>query len=256
MTIRMTDSCSRADLARVLLDATMGHHAFVDTVYVRSRPDASTFLRSWLLRCGAAELIGIGLAALAATRLMAFGESDGLGDRLLAYACFLVVGGVEGALIGWAQASLLVRLLPKLRVHYFVGWTVLVAVGAWALGMAPSTFFVSLQGPGNAPSAEPSLGVILGLSAAGGAFGGLLIGGAQALELGRHLPSVRPWIFSTVVGWALALPLDILGASLPSAATPSLLVIASGAGFGLLAGLTFAVPTGLAAWKYRPPTSS
>ena len=90
----------------------------------------------------------------------------------------------------------------------------------------------------------------------GGAIGGLLIGGAQWLVLRRHVSSAHRWVVASMLGWAVALPLDLLGASLPDASTPAPLIVLSAAGFGLLAGLTFAVPTGWVALGLRARTLS
>ncbi len=208
------------------------------------------FFRSWLVRCSVAEFLGIGLAALVGSLWFTyFGEPVSLSPRLLIYVSFLAVGAVEGMLIGLAQATLLKRILPSLHVARFTAWTVLIAVFAWAMGMMPSTFFSSVPPAG--ASEEPSMWVVLGFSCLGGAIGGLLIGSAQALELRHHTRSVRPWIFATIIGWGLSLPLDMLGATLPDANTPTWLVILSAASFGLLAGAVFALPTGIVAWHFQ-----
>lgn len=258
--VRMSDQCRRADLAQTLLDAvTRGAHAG-ETVFVRSRIERGAFWRGWLLRCGSAEFVGIGLAALVAVQLMtAFPDPQTLAQRLLVYVSLLTVGALEGALIGLAQGTMLQRIVPNLRVTRFAGWTALVAMLAWAVGMAPSTFLPLALGPAArtaadsaaASASEPPVALILAISAAGGALGGLLIAAAQVIELRQHVPTVRPWIAATAAGWALALPLDMLGATLPDATTPPSTIVALSVIFGLLAGVTFALPTGVVAWRYR-----
>ena len=96
--------------------------------------------------------------------------------------------------------------------------------------------------------------LLLGL--AGGAVGGLLIGAAQWLVLRRHVSSGYRWVSASMLEWAMALPLGLLGASLPDASTQVPLILLSAAGFGLLAGLTFAVPTGWVALQLRALTGS
>lgn len=250
-TIKMMDGCSREDLADALVQSVEAM-APRGAVFVRSRPRAGAFWRAWLLRCGLAEFAGIGLAALVAmgmNRLV--GEPQTLGLKWLVYASFLVTGALEGAFIGLAQGSLLQRLVPSLRLVPFTLWTMLPAVLGWAIGMAPSTFFFTGPTGDAAPMTEPPLGLVLLISAGGGALGGLLIGAAQWLELRTHVTSARAWVLASVLGWALALPLDMLGATLPDASTPAWLIALSAAGFGLLAGLTFAVPTGWVALRLR-----
>jgi len=206
------------------------------------------FVVRWIAANGMAELAGIGLAAASIVGLFSlFGEPETLGERLTVYGTTIVVGVIEGALLGLAQGSLLRRRLPELSVGRYVGLTVAVAAGAWALGMAPSTFLTFEAG--GEPAPEPSWVVILAVAAAGGAFGGLLFGLAQRLELRRHGVRTGRWIAASALGWALALPLDFVGASLPSEATPGWLIVLSGLGFGLLAGAVFAMPTALVAWQ-------
>lgn len=208
------------------------------------------FLRSWLIRCGLAEFLGIGLAALAAVGLSKlFADPEVFTARIVMYILCLVVGALEGAMIGWAQGSLLQRCFPKLRVSRMMGWTALVAVIAWAMGMAPSTFFPMTAAPG-ASAPDPPLYLVMLFSSVGGAFGGALIGGAQLLEMRHHTSEKASWLWATVAGWAMALPLDMIGAMLPNASTPGWLIVASGAGFGLLAGVTFAIPTGMLALRW------
>jgi hypothetical protein len=48
-----------------------------------------------------------------------------------------------------------------------------------------------------------------------------------------------------------SLPLDVLGASIPTDKTPPAEIIAMGAGFGLLAGAAFAIPTGVIALRWK-----
>ena len=235
-TITMMDGCSRSDLADALVRA-VEPRALHGAIFVRSRPRALAFWGPWLLRCGLAELAGIGLAAVVAismTRLV--GEPQTIGMKWLVYASFLVTGALEGAFIGLAQGSLLKRLVPSLRLLPFTLWTMFPAVLAWAVGMGPSTFLATTSATAASPVTAPPVGLVLLLSAVGGALGGLLIGGSQWLEVRKHVTSARAWVIASVAGWALALPLDMLGATLPDASTPPWLIALSAAGFGLLAG--------------------
>lgn len=206
------------------------------------------FIVRWVLANGLAELLGIGLAAaFIVTTVALWGEPTTLAGRLGVYLGTIAVGAVEGALLGGAQAWLLRRRLPELSVARYVTLTVAVAAGAWALGMAPSTFLTFE--PGREPVTEPPWTVVLAVTAAGGALGGLAFGLAQRLELRRHVDRVGLWIAASALGWALALPLDFVGASLPDESTPAALVVVSGLGFGLLAGAVFGLPTAFVAWR-------
>ncbi len=253
--ITLMDACSRIDLAAALVTVVEQPTAR-GAVFVRSRPRAGGFWRAWLLRCGLAEVAGIGLAAVAAIGLNRFFPDPQTAPmKALVYGSFLVIGALKGAFIGLAQSSMLKRVVPTLGLGPFTLSTMVPAMLAWAIGMAPSTFLVS-SAPGAAQSLPPSTGVMLVVGVAGGAVGGLLIGGAQWLVLRRHVSAAHRWVVASMLGWAVALPLDLLGASLPDASTPALLIVVSAAAFGLLAGLTFAVPTGWVALQLRAPTLS
>jgi uncharacterized protein YbjT (DUF2867 family) len=253
--ITLMDACSRYDLAAALVMVVV-QPAARGAVFIRSRPRAGRFWRAWLLRCGLAEVAGIGLAAVTAIGLnRLLPEPQTVPMKLLNYGSFLFIGALEGAFIGLAQGTLLKRLVPTLGLGPFALSTMVPAILGWAIGMAPSTFLISTT-PGAVQWSPPSTGVMLLIGVAGGCVGGLLIGGAQWLVLRRHASSAHRWVVASMVGWAAALPLDLLGASLPDVATPAPLIVLSAGGFGLLAGLTFAVPTGWVALGLRALTGS
>ncbi len=246
--IGFLDACARADLAHALVELAERQQAG-PSFFVFSTPRPGAFWGLWLVRCALAEFVGIGLAAAAGVGLFQImGEPETTAARLLVFALFLTIGLIEGGLIGLAQGSMLKRVVPSLRVGTFARNTALPAMLGWALGMAPSTF---LAGPstGIQPAPEPALGAVLLFSAVGGALGGGLIALFQRLELGRRVRGTRAWSFATMLGWALALPLDMLGAMLPADSASAWHRIAMGGGFGLLAGLAFALPTGWAALR-------
>lgn len=208
-------------------------------------PEVSSFWPRWLLRCALAEFVGIAVAALVAVGLTRWlGEPTTVAGRLGFYGAALGAGALEGALVGWAQGSLLRVRLPSLRLGRFIGWTTLPVVACWAVGMFPSTFLFTDPGVLTQPVPERSTIVVSLWSGLGGALGGLLIGGAQALELRHQVGAVKAWLLATALGWGVALPLDMTGAMVPGPTTPPLLVIVSAALGGVLAGLAFAIPTG------------
>jgi len=246
--VQSLDHCSRDDLAATLLRAVTVEP--LGDVYVRSRTTKRSFWRRWLLACGLAELSAIGIAGAVAVGMMsAFGEPSTPLQAALVLLAFVGVGLFEGALIGAAQGLLLAQRLRGLRLSRFAGWTAAVAALAWALGMAPSLFFAPEAAAVGAEPFDPPLILVIVASAVGGAFGGLLIGGAQAIELRHHVDSVRPWILATVLAWTVALPIDVLGASILPADASMALAVGSGVLHGLLAGLVFAIPTGWVAWR-------
>ena len=150
---------------------------------------------------------------------------------VLAFVLVLAAGLVEGACIGLAQSFLLRRLVPRLRVANFIGMTVLAAGLGWTVGSLP----MLRAGEGLAGSGPPlTLLAIAGLGF-GAALGGLLgiCQRAVLLKLTRH--SGR-WVVGSVVAWAVAMAVIMLGASTAAADWPLLLVLAWAALTGTLAG--------------------
>lgn len=234
------------------------------TLFVRSVRDDARLLRAWLFRCALAEMAGIALAAAVASAVMPWADGPG-SPRWAPFAALVAmtaVGGIEGAFLGFAQGSILHDRLPRVPLRRFVRATAAATAGLWALGMTPSLLRSGAVDTREAVPqgvVEPPLGLMLTLCAVGGALGGVVIGLAQRWALGPRLrrkderdgmrrpDEARRWVAATAAGWAIGLPIDVLGASLPDATRAPWLVVASAAGFGLLAGVAFALPTGMVA---------
>ena len=147
--------------------------------------DRSPFIR-WTATVTAAESVGFVAPAVVGT-LTADLPWYGALPALLA------AGAVEGAVLGWAQASVLRRVLPGVRGRRWVMLTAGAAVAAYVLAM---TAVLAATTSGWVRIAVPVVcGVLLLLS----------IGGAQWLELRHHLARAATWVPATVVAWLLAL---------------------------------------------------
>jgi putative NADH-flavin reductase len=245
--IGFLDRATRTDVARVHLSA-LGGCWNQQGVAVVSRLGASNpgaLLRAWVVRVGLAEFLGIATAALVAGLwLSGFGEPT---TALMAWGFFVAMvlaGAFEGFLLGALPASILRQVLPSFNGRAFTRNTVITAVAAWMAGMLPSTLMAA-QPP--APMPEPSVGMMVGVGVGGGLVGGALIGFAQWLAMRKSVSRAGWWIPATAVGWALGLPLDLLGATLPGEGASLGFILLSGGLFGLLAGAAVAIPTGLAA---------
>jgi hypothetical protein len=89
--------------------------------------------------------------------------------------------------------------------------TVLGAVLAWALGMAPSTAMALHDGPGEAPPGSgPSPGVRLVLAAGLGLVAGPILAAIQVRVLRRHVTRPGLWLLANALGWAAGMPLVLL----------------------------------------------
>lgn len=188
----------------------------------------------WIAANSAAEFIGLGTAAavgfLVATRL---GEPHGLPQTLLFAALFVLLGAFEGLIVGFAQAKVLVRRLPDLQ-----GWvqaTVVGAVVAWVIGMAPSTIMSLTHSGGSGP--PPEIGEPLRLLLAAGL--GLVAGPVLAFFQWRCLRrcvSRRAawWLPANAAAWALGMPIIFVSAHL-GAGTSNPILVMLGVGASLLA---------------------
>ena len=154
------------------------------SVEARFAPNAvrrDVSLRAWVARCAAAEAIGMSAAAAAARY-----TDHVLIDRttltiVLAGACILIAGLVEGTALGIAQAGAMRRLTPDLPVGRYVMVTVAMAGVGWAAGSVPS-----LTADPSASSSAPAWPLMLLLGGLMGATMGGLLGVAQSLVLRKH----------------------------------------------------------------------
>jgi hypothetical protein len=148
----------------------------------------------------------------------------------------LLAGAVEGAALGWAQAHVLRRVLPRLPLGRWVSVTSATTVLAWFVGLVPATFGERTVPP---VTAWPPLAVL------GGVVLLTAVGAAQWTVLRRHLPLAGGWIWGTAVAWigalgactAVTMPLWAPGQSTPVAAAVGVLG-------GVLMAATMAAVTG------------
>lgn len=193
--------------------------------HVGPRPDRSPFTR-WTVTVTVAESLGFVAPA-------AVGVTTTDLPWYAALPALLAAGAVEGAVLGWAQASVLRRVLPAVRGIRWVMLTAAAAVAAYLLGMAIA---LAATASGWTQIVVPVVcGALLLLS----------IGGAQWLELRHHLANAASWVPATAIAWLLA-----LGAFL-AIATPlwhegqrAWVAVLIGAGAGTVMALVQAALTG------------
>lgn len=199
---------------------------------------------SWTLSCAVGEYLGMAVAATCAVfanRL--FGEPASVVERLAVMAVMVVAGGIEGSSIGYFQWRVLRSVLPKLTAASWLIPTVTVAALGWFFGMLPSTL---MAGATTELAQSPDLPVSLVAfwAALLGAGLGAVFGGSQWIVLRRHVHSAWTWIVANAMGWAVAMVILFLAASLPTEATAAGVVVLIGALAGLFAGLTVGAVTG------------
>ena len=157
----------------------------------------------------------------------------------------LAAGAVEGATLGWGQATVLRHALPGLSRRRWVAATAGAAALAYLIGLVPSTFAQSM-------SAWPPVlfgGVVALLGC------GLLasIGTAQWLILRRHVDRAWRWIAATAAAWIMGLGV-FLGFAMPlwRPGQPLALIVAIGVVGGLLMAATTSAITGFTLRRILP----
>ena len=213
-TARVTDVDEDADIATV-------------RVVVGAAPlRGNRLFRTWVPVVAAAELAGFAVPAVA-------GAVSASAPGFVALAALVPAGLVEGAFLGWGQASVLRRALPGFPVRRWVGWTAAAAAFVYLLVMlltALGAWWVL------AVLAVPLL---------------LSIGVAQWWVLRDRVPWARPWIAVTAAAWLAGLAVFLAFAT-PlwwSGQAPVLTVLVGVAGGALMA-TTVAAVTGLALRTY------
>lgn len=160
----------------------------------------------WVIANLVGELFGLGLVGVIGYLVIyAFGEPEFVGYMLSFAALVIGLGALEGAIVGSAQAIVLRRRLPQLRI--WVAATMLAAVVAWTLGMLSGTL-LSLDG--SASSATPSeisdnLQVVLAVPM--GLVAGTILGIPQWLILRRYISRAAWWVGANALAWACGMPL-------------------------------------------------
>lgn len=172
--------------------------------------------RDWVAANTLGEALGLGVAFVIAIGVAQAYTIPPAAEILLGTAAFLAIGAYEGAIVGAAQWLVLRRVIPSLRARDWIGATAVGAVIAWMLGRIPSAFADWKSTSGDVVQAEPSLLMILVLSAAAGATLGVILGVAQWVVLRGHVRRAGLWIGANALAWMAGMPLIFLAAGLPS----------------------------------------
>ena len=147
------------------------------------------------------------------------------------------IGGLgEGAVLAFAESVVLKKYLPELNRSRFIIYTAAAAALAWVIGMTPSTL-------GNAVSARIWLWIIFGVI--GIPFFLLSIGGAQWLELRRHVKKAWLWIVANAIAWPLGAMIPTITIMLVPDNSPVWAFAAAGLAGGVLMGAFVGAITGL-----------
>lgn len=183
-----------------------------------ARANARWYQR-WILANAVAELVGLGLVAVAGYAVYAIAGPHAIEAAPLAFAALMVgFGAIEGFVVGVAQRSVLLSRLPGLA-----GWTrasVVGATAAWALGVTPS-LLLDAEPAGGAAHGELPLALTLLLAAGLGAVAGPVLAAAQWLSLRKRVGGIAwRWLPANALAWALAMPVVFAAVELAQALGP------------------------------------
>lgn len=187
------------------------------------------FLRYWLFWVSVGEAVGFVAPALAQ---LAFAESP------VARPALIIAGAVEGAVLGWTQATVLRVRLPALSRQRWVVATALGAAVAWFIGLLPAEWADVWQ---DWPvTVQVLAGSLLALLLLGS------LGFAQWFELRRHLLGAGWWIAGSAAAWCAGLAV-FFGVATPlwQPGQPTGLVLMVGLLAGLAMAITMALVSGL-----------
>jgi hypothetical protein len=182
------------------------------------------FLWQWVAANGIAELLGLGTVAIVGfliTKQM--GEPHGLGQSLTYAVLFVMLGAFEGLVVGVAQAKVLLQRLPALQG--WVGATIIGAVVAWTLGMAPSTLMSINEATANGPPQEMNETLVLLLAAGLGFLAGPILAFFQWRCLRRYVTRQAAWwLPANALAWMLGMPLIFIGAHMITPSSSPILI--------------------------------
>jgi hypothetical protein len=194
--------------------------------------------RAWFWVVTVAETLGFAVAA-------SVGALTADAGAVVVVLSLLAAGTVEGAMLGWGQATVLRYALPGLSRSRWVAATAGAAALAYLLGVVPSTFAAPMAGW--SPVLFGGVVTLLGC--------GLLasIGAAQWLILRRHVQHARRWIVATVAAWTVGLGV-FLGFAMPlwRPGQPLALIVGIGVAGGLLMAATTSAITGFTLRRLLP----
>lgn len=195
-----------------------------------SKPPSSGFLGRWVGWVTLGETVGFLVPAVAGIAASLLGLSV-----VATHVLVSVAGSGEGALLGAAQATALVRSPVRVPVRRWVAVTAVAASFAWAIGMVP----VSTGGLLPATPAGVAATVLGGLALL------VSIPLAQWFVLRKVAPRAWRWIPVNVAAWAVGISATLLPSPLvdESTGTNRLLLLYGSA--GLVMALVVALLTGL-----------
>lgn len=204
------------------------HHP--DPRELRHRRAPSTLWRRWMVAVTLGEALGFAVPALVGVLV----RDASLGTVVVA---LLVAGMAEGAVLGAAQAHVLVPMVPGLRARSWTVATVLGGTAAWAIALI-------VMAVGESATRWPVV-ISVPLAVVGAVTLLVSVGVAQWLVLKRFVARAHRWIVGTALAWLGGLAAFFaLTTPLWQPGQPFELVVVIGIAGGLLMAAVMAAVTG------------
>jgi hypothetical protein len=160
----------------------------------------------------------------------------------------IAAGAVEGAALGWTQATVLRVRVPALSRARWVRATALGAAVVWFLALLPAEWAAIWQ---RWPVAWQTVAAVVG-----GTVLLSVIGIAQRTELRRHSRAAGWWILGNAAAWCAGLLVfAAVAAGLWKPGQPTALVVLIGVLAGILLMLTTALVSGVILLRILPTKS-
>ena len=220
----------------------------INSTVAERRSPFTDLWRRWALATAAGEVAGFAVpAAVGVGAVAAFGEPAAVAGYLKMIAIMVPAGMAEGAILGFAQWSVLRGPVGRVRAHEWVCATSLAAGVAWLIALA----LVMVRDLATLPPA-----VLIALAVPVALIVLASIGVAQWLVLRRYVPGTGWWAPVNVAAWLAGLPITFIGPALVPDGSPAMVWLAVGVLCGLLMGLIVGAITGVALVRIiarRPP---
>ncbi len=131
---------------------------------------------------------------------------------LLSLVLTVASGALEATLVGLAQWWAMRPWFPAITRRAWWLATLIGALLAYVLGYLPSTLMsLGEEATLQAPAAEPSLGIVLLLSAGLGAVAGAVLSFAQWLAMRKRVRRAGRWIPANMLAWLVGMPIIFWG---------------------------------------------
>ncbi len=204
-----------------------------------------TLWESWVVVMALAQVVGLGIVAIAGTFINSLGT---IGTVTVLH----LVGLLQGIVLGVAQWLVLRRYIR--HSGQWIAVTAIAAMIAWLIGIKASAVMVLVTSLDTTLTAEMKTATLLKDVFLLGAWVGGVLGIAQWFVLKHRIRQALWWVLANALAWAVGLGVAFMGAGMMRTGDFSNLKTAlAGAATGLSMGAVVGAITGIAlVWLLKP----